>query len=210
MKLNTNSNTYTLIYASVLVIVVAFLLAFVYQALKPMQDRNVELDTKIHKLNALNQRNLDKNDVEALFAKLFVESLTTSSGVEYEVYDVQGARKYLVPVRGQGLWGPISGYITVDADRQTIFGADFQHESETAGLGALITEQWFQEEFCGKKIFAADSSNVAITVCKKGNHGALADENVVDGITGATLTSNGVDAMLKDGLTKWIATQHEK
>ena len=201
MKLNTNSNTYTIIYSAVLVVIVAFLLAFVYQALKPMQDKNVELDTKIHKLNALNVRGLDKGEVEKMFDSLFVAQ-ATKKGVTFEVFSVEGQQKFLVPVKGQGLWGPISGYISVDADRNTVFGADFQHESETAGLGALITERKFQDEFRGKKICAEGSEAVALTVAKKGKSDAP-EESTVDAITGATLTSNGVNDMVRSGLEAW-------
>lgn len=202
MKINTNSNTYTIIYSAVLVAVVAFLLAFVYQALKPVQDKNVELDTKIHKLNALNQRNLDKADVERIYANAFVEEKNTD-GVSYEVFNIDGQKKYLVSIKGQGLWGPISGHIAIDEDKNTIFGTDFQHESETAGLGALITEEKFQIQFNGKKIFADKTTDIAISVVKSGKQGELKPENTVDGITGATLTSNGVDEMIKNGLEKF-------
>lgn len=202
MKLNTNSNTYTIIYSAILVIVVAFLLAFVYQALKPIQDKNVELDTKIHKLNALNIRHLAKSDVEKTFEGVFVEE-KTQGDVNFEVFNVDGQQKYLVPVKGQGLWGPIWGYIAVDEDKNTIFGADFQHEGETAGLGALLTEQSFQEKFMGKKICSEGTEEASIAVVKKGKEGDLKPENIVDAITGATLTSNGIDQMVRDGLKNW-------
>lgn len=182
--------------------VVAFLLAFVYQALKPMQDKNVELDTKIHKLNALNMRGLNKSDVEQIYKQAFIKHIDADN-VSYDEFQIDGQTKYLVPVRGQGLWGPISGYIAIDNDKNTIFGSDFQHESETAGLGALITEEKFQTQFNGKKIFAEGTSDIAISVVKKGSNGELRPENIVDGITGATLTSNGVDAMIKNGLTNF-------
>ena len=202
MKVNTNSNTYTIIYSAILVAVVAFLLAFVYQALKPMQDKNVELDTKIHKLNALNMRGLNKSDVEQIYKQAFIKHIDADN-VSYDEFQIDGQTKYLVPVRGQGLWGPISGYIAIDNDKNTIFGSDFQHESETAGLGALITEEKFQTQFNGKKIFAEGTSDIAISVVKKGSNGELRPENIVNGITGATLTSNGVDAMIKNGLTNF-------
>lgn len=202
MKVNTNSNTYTITYSAILVAVVAFLLAFVYQALKPMQDKNVELDTKIHKLNALNMRGLNKSDVEQIYKQAFIKHIDADN-VSYDEFQIDGQTKYLVPVRGQGLWGPISGYIAIDNDKNTIFGSDFQHESETAGLGALITEEKFQTQFNGKKIFAEGTSDIAISVVKKGSNGELRPENIVDGITGATLTSNGVDAMIKNGLTNF-------
>ncbi|MDO4801233.1 MAG: FMN-binding protein [Prevotellaceae bacterium] len=202
MKVNTNSNTYTIIYSAILVAVVAFLLAFVYQALKPMQDKNVELDTKIHKLNALNMRGLNKSDVEQIYKQAFIRHIDADNA-SYDEFQVDGQTKYLVPVKGQGLWGPISGYIAIDDDKITIFGSDFQHESETAGLGALITEEKFQTQFNGKKIFAEGTDKIVISVVKKGSNGELRPENIVDGITGATLTSNGVDAMIKDGLTNF-------
>lgn len=199
--LDTNNNAYILIYSSVLVIVVAFLLAFVASALKPMQDANVKIDTMQHKLNALNIRGLDKAVVESTYEELKQEDKTVGD-ITVEVFNVDGATKYIVPVSGRGLWGGISGYIALDDDYNTIFGTDFQHESETAGLGALIAEQPFQDLFRGKKVFADGAEDVTLSVVKKGKQGDLAPENYVDGITGATLTSNGVDEMLKTCLLK--------
>ena len=90
-------------------------------------------------------------------------------------------------------------------DCQTVFGTYFTHESETAGLGARIVEDWFQTSFNGKKLFAEDNSDaVALSVVKKGKQGTLAPENYVDGVTGATLTCDGVDAMIKDGLNLYM------
>ncbi len=199
MKLNTNSNTYTLIYASALVVVVAFLLAFVYQALKPMQDANVQLDTMKHKLYALNIRKLADADIVTTYNKMFVKKVN-EDGIKYEIFQTDGKQKYLITMKGHGLWGGISGYIAVNDDKNTIFGADFQHEGETAGLGALITEEWFQKEFCGKKIFTNESDEVILSVSKKGTVNDIDEQYVVDGITGATLTSNGVNEMIKDNL----------
>ena len=75
------------------------------------------------------------------------------------IYDctVDGKQKYVVPVYGMGLWGPIWGYIAVNEDGNTIFGAYFNHEGETAGLGAEIkdSKKW-QDEFIGKTIYSAD------------------------------------------------------
>ena len=95
-----------------------------------------------------------------------------------------------------GLWGGISGYIALDADKNTVFGAYFNHESETAGLGAEIKDDvsW-QEKFIGKKIFD-ENGNVILSVVKKVEHA----DSQVDCVTGATLTSNGVDAMIKESL----------
>ena len=109
--------------------------------------------------------------------------------------------KYVIPVYGMGLWGPISGYIALDSDCQTVFGAYFNHDSETAGLGAEIKDsQAWQEKFIGKKLFAEGSDDIALSVEKNVDK----PESQVDAVTGATLTSNGVRDMLKEGLGKYV------
>jgi Na+-transporting NADH:ubiquinone oxidoreductase subunit C len=100
---------------------------------------------------------------------------------------------------GRGLWGGLWGYIAVNEAKDKVLGTYFYHESETAGLGARIGEKWFQDQFIGKPIFGEDG-NVALTVTKAG---AAQSEFEVDGVTGATLTSNGVAAMVKEGLTAY-------
>lgn len=203
-KINTNSNTYIIIYAAIMVVIVAFLLAFVGKTLQPLSDKNVEIDTKKHILNSLNMRDVAKTDVENVYKKILVEE-KQEDNVEYKVFNVDGAKKYVVTVKGQGLWGGISGYIALDEDAETIYGADFQHESETAGLGALIADKPFQESFIGKKLFDGDDkSEIALSVVKQGKAGNMNPNNVVDGLTGATLTSNGVDAMLKTSLGEFV------
>ncbi|MBQ0089992.1 MAG: FMN-binding protein [Prevotellaceae bacterium] len=202
--MNTNSNTYIIIYAAIMVVIVAFLLAFVGKTLQPLSDKNVEIDTKKHILNSLNMRDVAKTDVENVYKKILVEE-KQEDNVEYKVFNVDGAKKYVVTVKGQGLWGGISGYIALDEDAETIYGADFQHESETAGLGALIADKPFQESFIGKKLFDGDDkSEIALSVVKQGKAGNMNPNNVVDGLTGATLTSNGVDAMLKTSLGEFV------
>jgi Na+-transporting NADH:ubiquinone oxidoreductase subunit C len=196
MKLNTNSNAYIIIYSSVLVIIVAFLLAFVYQALKPMQDANVALDMKKQILYSLNIRNLDGAEAEAKYKEVVKEEKVING---QKLYACQMGDQLVVVValKGMGLWGGISGYLAIDEDDK-VYGAYFNHESETAGLGAEIKDsQEWQEKFIGKSIFDANG-NVALSVVKK-----VEDPNTqVDCVTGATLTSNGVDAMIKDCLKK--------
>lgn len=195
-KLNTNSNAYTIIYASVLVIIVAFLLAFVASALKPTQDKNVALDTKKQILSALNLR--DCADPEAEWAKVLGEQ---SQDAEVLEANIDGEQKLVVKVKGAGLWGPIWGWVAIDKDGETVYGTFFNHEGETAGLGALIKESKFQDSFKGKKIFA--DGNVALGVYKSGKAPAtLSTDNYVDAVTGATLTSNGVNDMLQAGLAE--------
>ena len=198
-KFNTNSNAYIIIYSSVLVIIVAFLLAFVYQALKPMQDANVALDIKKQILYSLNIRGLDGAEAEAKYSDV-VKSEETVGDKTYYVCDIKGEKKYVFPLKGMGLWGGISAFVAVNDDLNTIYGAYFNHESETAGLGAEIKDsQAWQEKFQGKKIFSADGQ-VAINIVKK----VEKPESEVDVVTGATLTSNGVAAMLRDGLKQYV------
>ena len=194
MKLNTNSNSYIIIYSAILVVIVAFLLAFVYQALKPMQDANVALDVKKQILYSLNIRNLDGSEAEAKYAEVVKEEKEVDGQKVYSC-SVDGQDVVVVSLKGMGLWGGISGYLAVDKENK-VFGAYFNHESETAGLGAEIKDsQAWQEKFIGKKIFD-ENGNVILSVVKKVED----PESQVDCVTGATLTSNGVDAMLKDGL----------
>ena len=217
--INTNSNVYTICYAAVMVIIVAFLLAFVASALKETQDANVANDTKGQILSALGY---DKAtvDVGSIYAEKVKDNVlengeltpyegkfNTSYGAlikngELHVFTgttANGEKAYVIPVVGRGLWGGLWGYIAVNEAKDKVLGTYFYHESETAGLGARISEKWFQDQFIGKPIFGEDGK-VALTVVKAG---AAQQENEVDGVTGATLTSNGVAAMVKDGLTAY-------
>ena len=226
--MNTNSNSYTIIYASVMVIIVAFLLAFVSSTLKPLQDANVAIDKKSQILASLNIRGLEKSEIETKYDAVIVgdqiikaDGTVVNDGAAKDeaafvvdskdinennmplyVANVDGATKYVIPVTGRGLWGGLWGYIALNEDCKTVFGAYMSHASETAGLGALLVEPWFQERFLGKKLFKDGSNDVALTVVKAG---AVKEADFeVDGITGATLTTNGVAAMVKDGLQKYI------
>ncbi len=195
-KLNTNSNAYIIIYSSVLVIIVAFLLAFVYQALKPMQDANVALDTKKQILYSLNIRNLDGAEAEAKYNEV-VKQEAEKDGKKYYLCDIDGEDVLVVSLKGMGLWGGISGFISIHGDdTPTVYGAYFNHESETAGLGAEIKDsQAWQEKFIGKKVYVdgSDTQEVALSVVKTVDDATTQ----VDCVTGATLTSNGVNDMIK-------------
>ena len=209
--MKTNSNSYTIIYSVIIVVIVAFLLAFVFQALKPMQDANVALDKKKQILNSLNIRDLNDAQADAKYKEVVVADRvidekgkvllpgTTggeNAGFKLESKDykegklaiyicrVNGETKYVVPVYGMGLWGPISGYIALNADKSTVYGVYFNHESETAGLGAEIKDnKAWQEKFQGKKLFKnGDDKTIALSVEKK-----VEDPTTqVDAVTGAT------------------------
>lgn len=206
--MKTDSNSYTLVYSAVLVLAVAFLLAFVYQALKPRQDANVALDQKKQILYSLNIRGLDNAGAEAKYKEVIkgVRHIDADDSL-YEA-TIDGKTKYVIPMKGMGLWGGISGLVAINEDKTTVFGAYFNHESETAGLGAEIKDnQSWQEKFRGKQLFANGSrSDIALKVSKKVDD----PRTQVDAVTGATLTSNGVTDMLRDNLTKYLKFLNQK
>lgn len=198
-KLNTNSNVYIIIYSIVLVVIVACGLAFVFQGLKDKQEANVALDVKKQVMAALDVREFaDDADAEAKYAAIVQKVDTVDAENKAIIYtcDLKGETKYIFSVKGMGLWGPIWGYVALNADKQTVFGAFFNHEGETAGLGGEIKDsKAWQDLFKGKK--AVVDGQVALGVVK----GAAKDDaSNVDCVTGATLTSNGVDEMLKKSL----------
>lgn len=227
-KLNTNSNAYIIMYACVMVVIVAFLLASVSSLLKPAQDINVALDKKKQVLAALNIRNLGNEESAAKYSEVVeADAIVDTKGniteqgtkggedagfklnsADYKagrlalyICNVNGERKYVVPVYGMGLWGPIWGYIAVNEDGRTIYGAYFNHDSETAGLGAEIKDsKAWQDKFIGKKIY----NNNGTPVLKVLKSSEVKDsETQVDAVTGATLTSNGVSDMLIEGFKKY-------
>ena len=197
MKLNTNSNSYIIIYSAILVVVVAFLLAFIFQALKPMQDANVALDLKKQILYSLNIRGLDGKQAEEKYAEVVKEEGEVN-GQKYYACNIDGEDVLVVSLKGMGLWGGISGFVSIHGDENpTVYAAYFNHESETAGLGAEIKDsKAWQEKFIGKKVFVDGSQDVALSVVKNVED----PETQVDCVTGATLTSNGVNDMIKAGL----------
>ena len=200
--MNTNKNSYIIIYSAVLVIIVAFLLAFIFQALKPMQDVNVALDKKKQILASLNIRDLANSEAEAKYGEVVKQEVTVADGLMLYDCQVDGKQKYVIPVRGMGLWGPIWGYVALDEDKNTVFGAYFNHDSETAGLGAEIKDsRAWQDQFHGKKVFAADGETIAIAVKKKAD--VKNPESECDAVTGATLTSDGVSLMLQESFAKY-------
>ena len=206
MKLNTNSNAYIIIYSAILVVIVAFLLAFVYKALKPMQDANVELDVKKQVLYSLNIRDLDGSAAEAKYAEL-VNDTMDFAGQKILMAEINEEPIMIFEMKGMGLWGGISGYMSAHFDPETmnfkVYGAYFNHESETAGLGAEIKDsQEWQEKFIGKRIIGEGpdgKDHVVLSIVKKVED----PETQVDCVTGATLTSNGVDEMIKRTFGIW-------
>lgn len=229
--MNTNNNSYTIIYASLIVVIVAFLLAFVSSSLKPTQDQNVAIDKKKQILAALNIRGLEGAEAidakynEVVEADMIVKAdgtvMKEGKGKDKDGFKVDSKAlsadnlpvylckvnndvKYVVPMTGRGLWGGLWGYVAINADLKTVYGAYISHESETAGLGALIAEEKFQNQFQGKHLFADTASQeVALTVVKHGKVEPGKEAYQVDGVTGATLTSVGVADMVNRGLQQY-------
>ena len=206
MKLNTNSNIYTFVYMTVVVIIVAVLLAVVSQALAPKQQANILLDKQKQILGALKVDYSAGNPAE-IYMVLVNDTLTYGGASEHsepiEVYvaNLNGATKYILPLSGKGLWGGIGGYLALDEDKNTIYGVNFNHESETPGLGAKIVEPEFRSQFEGKHIRNAEGAVVSVAVLKAGKHAEGQEQ--VDAISGATITSSGVSTMLEVNLGEY-------
>ncbi len=238
--MNTNGNTYTVIYSTILVVLVAAILAFVAMSLQGKQNENVKLETISKLLGAASQADESLTiegdaDVLALYAEkiedaFYVNGLgekvgqmntgkenvkdiqvTTTSDLKKQndiikkiedgqndlastlampvyVFNINGKDVTVIPCYGAGLWGPIWGYLAINADGKTIDGAVFDHKGETPGLGAKIADAPFCKEFHGKS-FNMDGGEV-FTVAKAS---AITEpEHSVDAISGATITSQAL------------------
>jgi Na+-transporting NADH:ubiquinone oxidoreductase subunit C len=202
--MNTNNNLYTIVYATIMVVVVAVILAFASSLLKERQQRNVEIERKEMILRSVQlgadqaARANDKDSyIEAEYAKYIKDSSINEQGKDLTLYICtieNGERFYIIPLRGVGLWGPVWGYISLKGDFNTVYGATFDHKSETPGLGAEITTPAFYDQFENKKIFDKSGNYVSVLVVKGGADASNPHE--VDAISGGTITSKAVEEML--------------
>ncbi|MDR3338603.1 MAG: NADH:ubiquinone reductase (Na(+)-transporting) subunit C [Candidatus Symbiothrix sp.] len=217
--MNKEGNTYTLIYSVVIVVLVALLLAVTSQTLRPKQAQNEAIDKIRQILTSINLSSTNSN-AEQLYKEYITDAylvdaqgnrtegdaFDTEPAAEltkpeaerkYPVFEatIDGNKKYILSMRGAGLWGPIWGFISLDDDKNTVYGASFSHEGETPGLGAEIEKPEFTKEFIGKKFFDKAGNFVSIAVVKAGK--TVQGQDYVDGISGGTITSQGVNAMLK-------------
>ena len=227
--MNKQGNTYTILYASVMVIIVAALLAIISVSLKPLQQANIEIDKKKQILNSVNIASTSK-DAGEMYAKYITDSYVVDVNAEkvegLDAFNVEvaaevkkaeaerklpvfvaqldnGDKKYILPLYGAGLWGPIWGYISVDADGNTIYGAYFAHQGETPGLGAEIEKVVFQSQFVGKHLFV-DGEMKPVAVMKVGQK-PLNGAEYVDAVSGGTITSKGVQDMIENSLLPYNA-----
>jgi Na+-transporting NADH:ubiquinone oxidoreductase subunit C len=225
-----HSNKYTFLFAIVISVVTAVLLAFAAQGLKPFQDANIKLDIKTSILRSVRETATDRDTIEKIYAATVEELVITTDGQEikdakansiilkkefekpekdrhlalYIYTNAEGKKHYVIPMQGAGLWGPIYGYISIENDFNTVYGAYFSHKSETPGLGAEIAEAPFQNQFQGKKIMGDDQNFVSVHVVKKTAKVSYGPEHRVDGISGGTITSNGTDQMLKKCIAPYL------
>ncbi len=248
MKLNTNSNIYTIVYTTVVVVIVAGVLAFVSTALKPKQQENIALE-KMQSLlrSAKLGEDVSAQDNKSEYIKdLYSKHMTNDfvlnwegnviEGEAFEIdlqaqYDIikqiaaaktpeaaQARREHLqlpvfvctiddkvlniFPCYGPGLWGPVWGYIAVEDDFETIYGAIFDHKGETPGLGAEIAHSHFYNQFAGKKLSKNDEFK-SISIVKGGSQAN--NPNGVDAISGGTITSQSLERAIAMWLNEYQA-----
>ena len=189
-----DSNKYIFLYASILIVIVAVLLTVTALWLQPFQDRNKKNEKRINILTAAGIPDVNAKNAALLFEKHCTSEFlldengnpTEGEGLPVFVIDRQIS---VIPMQGNGLWGPIWGYLAIAADGKTVVGATFGHKSETPGLGGEITTEKFQGQFARKQIMS---------------NGSLVPVEF-DAITGATKTSNGVKEMIDNTLEKYSA-----
>lgn len=227
--INKQSNVYTIVYITVLVVVVGAALAFTAMSLKDKQQDNARADKMGQILQAV-RLTFPADEVIDAFQDYITDQYVVNSAGEKvagaEAFNVDVAAeakkpaderllpvyvctlpdagtKYILPLAGMGLWGPIWGYVSFDADGSTIYGAFFDHQGETPGLGAEIAKPAFSDQFRGLSV-EKDGQFVPVTVVKKGQK-PEGDMDYVDGISGGTITSLGVASMLDGCLTPYKA-----
>jgi Na+-transporting NADH:ubiquinone oxidoreductase subunit C len=214
--MNTNSNTYTVIYSIILVVVVAAVLAFAAMFLKPTQEANIKKDTISQILTAATVQGEDilgtyQQEIEAAILVDIDGNKVGDLKIEScEVYGTSELKKQIaaeqkslpvyifkngvtvVPCYGAGLWGPIWGYIGFEGDLKTIKAVCFGHKGETPGLGAKIADEpAFAQAFVGQEV---GSGNVLFEVAKPANR--QTEKNGVDAISGATITCQALGKTL--------------
>ncbi|APY12708.1 Na(+)-translocating NADH-quinone reductase subunit C [Seonamhaeicola sp. S2-3] len=121
------------------------------------------------------------------------------------VGEKDGKTYYVAPIRGKGLWDAVWAYIAMDAD-MVVQGAYFDHKGETAGLGANIKERFFMDDFIGEHLKDDSGNFVGIAISKSNGDPLNKDktDNEVDAIAGATITGDGVAAMIKSELKLYV------
>ena len=229
--MNRDSNSYTFLFTVVMVFLVATSLATTASLLKDLQKENVRKEKMQNILSSIgittDRENSEKlynsyitdalslksdgtidKEVDAFKIKLNKELKKTPDQQRFPIYiaKVEENNYYIIPLRGAGLWDAIWGYIALKDDKSTIKGAVFDHKSETAGLGAEITQDWFQNRFIDEKVMDLNGNLVGINVSKTNNDPKDLDklDHEVDAISGATITGDGVTDMILERLKHYL------
>lgn len=229
--MNRDSNGYTFLFATIMVVAVASILAFLATYLKPMQSENMRNEKMQNILSTIGVTGISREEAQGKFDEFIKEQITLKAdGSEDDavsaftvdlknelkkpvdeqrfpvfVAEKDGAKFYIVPLRGSGLWDAIWGYIALKDDFNTIQGVSFDHKGETPGLGAEIKQEWFTKLFEDEKIFDASGELVGVAVAKGNNNTTNKDDNKVDAISGATITGDGVTDMISERLSHYKA-----
>ena len=143
---------------------------------------------------------IKSKDINKTAVNSELQSLANKRLLPVYVVEKEGRTYYVIPLQGKGLWGPIWGFISLEEDMSTIYGAVFDHKTETPGLGAEIKESWFENEFAGKKLYEEGKFR-SVEVVKGGTDSS--NPYGVDAISGGTITSKGVEAMVYDCLISY-------
>ena len=219
-----HSNRYTFLYAAGFTALVAVILALAATGLRPLQEANIAQAKRQAILQSV--RDVNVETLEADYNKYITEIVVNTSGEEVSgaaafdldvikeskkpeaerqlpvfVYEEAGEKKFILPLQGKGLWGPISAFVALEEDMNTISGVVFEHAKETPGLGAEISMPMFEDRFPGKKIFSDGGALEAVRVLKGTGNDVAGNPHAVDGLSGATMTINGVTNMLRDELS---------
>jgi len=208
------SNFYVLSFMAGITIVLGFLLSFAAASLKDKQDFNIEIDIKKNILSSLNipddqSEKLTQSDIQ----KLYDEEITTlnidENGMKADdgalsVYIAMDGVKptgYSIPISGKGLWSTIYGYIALEPDGKTVKGITFYKHGETPGLGGELEKEWFTSNYKGKQIYNDEGELVSIEIVKgQVNQNNLNAIHQVDGISGSTLTTKGMNRFIANDL----------
>ena len=220
-----HSNRYTLIFTTLVTMILAIILSSAYSSLEDITNSNIQADIKKNILSSLgfapsNKAPWTTENVEQIFKESIVSFVVDKSGnvipgklpqdidpkVDTELYPlykkiVDGkVDGFAIPISGKGLWGTMYGYFAIESDGATAKGITFYKHIETPGLGAEVDKPWFQQNFVGKRFIDNDGNLIGIQTIK-GKVDESSDEayHQVDGITGATMTSRGLNEfLLKD------------
>lgn len=227
-----HKNTYTIFFAAVITLSCSVLLALASTLLKDKQEENIAVDMRKNILASVNivpeeGKSFTAAQVQQNYEKYIRSLIIDQKGNVVEgktidnldpktdadllpfYYKVQEGEisAYIIPISGKGLWSTIYGYIAFEKDLNTVKGITFYKHGETPGLGGEIEQDWFRNNFIGKKISTPEDELVSITIVRGKVKDRISDENehyhYVDGISGATLTGKGMNEFLKADLEKY-------